>query len=135
MYICIVYDIILNDTKNEVRKTIYETTASATGGRDGHVASADGVLDFDVRVPKSMGGPGGAYTNPEQLFAAGYAACFDSALNLIAESAEAEDPVCCICDGRAGFQWASRFWPDCRTIRACGGNGCGNSAGTSGKSA
>lgn len=65
-------------------KTIYETTASATGGRDGHVASADGVLDLDVRVPKSMGGPGGAYTNPEQLFAAGYAACFDSALNLIA---------------------------------------------------
>ena len=64
--------------------TIYQTKVVATGGRDGKVASEDGVLNLDVRVPNTMGGAGGAYTNPEQLFAAGYAACFDSALNHIA---------------------------------------------------
>jgi len=64
--------------------TIYQTKVVATGGRDGKVVSEDGVLNLDVRVPNSMGGAGGAYTNPEQLFAAGYAACFDSALNHIA---------------------------------------------------
>jgi Ohr subfamily peroxiredoxin len=64
--------------------TIYQTKVVATGGRDGKVASEDGVLNLDVRVPNTMGGTGGAYTNPEQLFAAGYAACFDSALNHIA---------------------------------------------------
>lgn len=55
-----------------------------TGGRNGHVRSADGVLDFELRPPKEMGGPGGSYTNPEELFAAGYAACFNSALMLVA---------------------------------------------------
>ncbi|QHV96587.1 organic hydroperoxide resistance protein [Spirosoma endbachense] len=65
-------------------RTVYQTTVNATGGRDGQVASDDGVLSLDVRVPQSMGGPAGAFTNPEQLFAAGYAACFDSALNLVA---------------------------------------------------
>jgi len=65
-------------------KTIYQTKASATGGRNGQVKSEDGVLDLEVRIPKEMGGQGGAYTNPEQLFAAGYSACFDSALNLVA---------------------------------------------------
>ncbi|GAB3018242.1 organic hydroperoxide resistance protein [Spirosoma pulveris] len=62
---------------------LYTAHATATGGRDGHVTSSDNVLDLDVRVPREMGGAGGAYTNPEQLFAAGYAACFDSALNLV----------------------------------------------------
>jgi len=65
---------------------IYQTKATATGGRDGNVKSDDGVLDLEVRVPSSMGGAGGAYTNPEQLFAAGYAACFDSALNHVART-------------------------------------------------
>lgn len=64
-------------------KTIYQTKATATGGRDGKVTSEDGILELEVRVPKSMGGAGGAYTNPEQLFAAGYAACFDSALTFV----------------------------------------------------
>ncbi|WIM92698.1 organic hydroperoxide resistance protein [Actinoplanes oblitus] len=64
---------------------IYTASATATGdGRNGHVRSSDGVLDFDLAVPKEMGGPGGALTNPEQLFAAGYAACFHSALKLVA---------------------------------------------------
>jgi Ohr subfamily peroxiredoxin len=63
-------------------KAIYTASATATGGRNGKVQSSDKVLDLDVRMPKELGGAGGSYTNPEQLFAAGYAACFDSALNL-----------------------------------------------------
>jgi lipoyl-dependent peroxiredoxin len=65
-------------------KILYTATAVATGeGRNGHVATDDRLLDMDVRVPKEMGGAGGA-TNPEQLFAAGYAACFHSALKHVA---------------------------------------------------
>lgn len=65
-------------------KTLYTTTAIATGdGRNGHVQSTDGLLATDVRMPAELGGPGGS-TNPEQLFAAGYAACFHSALKLVA---------------------------------------------------
>lgn len=67
---------------NTIEK-IYTAKATVTGGRNGHVTSSDGVLDLEVRMPKEMGGSGGSYTNPEQLFAAGYAACFDSALNLV----------------------------------------------------
>ncbi len=70
--------------------TIYTATATATGdGRNGHTTSEDGMLDVDVRMPKELGGPGGA-TNPEQLFAAGYAACFHSALKLVAGAEKAD---------------------------------------------
>ena len=62
---------------------LYTAKATATGGREGQVKSADGALDINVRIPKEMGGPAGSYLNPEILFAGGYAACFDSALNLI----------------------------------------------------
>jgi Ohr subfamily peroxiredoxin len=63
---------------------LYTATAHATGdGRNGHAQSDDGIIDIDLRIPKEMGGPGGA-TNPEQLFAAGYAACFHSALKVVA---------------------------------------------------
>jgi Ohr subfamily peroxiredoxin len=66
-------------------QTIYTASATATGdGRNGHVRSSDGVLDFDLAVPQEMGGPGGALPNPEKLFAAGYAACFHSALKTAA---------------------------------------------------
>jgi osmotically inducible protein OsmC len=69
---------------------IYTTTVNATGeGRNGHVQSDDGLVDVDVRIPKEMGGSGGA-TNPEQLFAAGYAACFHSALKLVASRAKVD---------------------------------------------
>ncbi|MEO6957019.1 MAG: organic hydroperoxide resistance protein [Antricoccus sp.] len=69
-------------------KPIYRTTALATGdGRNGHARSDDGLVDLDLRIPKEMGGAGGA-TNPEQLFAAGYAACFHSALKLTAGRAK-----------------------------------------------
>src|SRR3954451_19707920 len=65
---------------------LYTGVASATGnGRGGRVGGPDGVLDLDLAVPKELGGPGGPFTNPEQLFAAGYAACFHDALKLMAE--------------------------------------------------
>ena len=66
-------------------KTLYTASATTTGGRAGQVKSDDGVLDFDLSVPKSMGGEGGKKTNPEQLFAAGYSACYGSALQAVAE--------------------------------------------------
>ena len=59
----------------------YTAAATSVGGREGHITSSDGVLDMDVRKPKAMGGKEDGYTNPEQLFAAGYAACFSGALN------------------------------------------------------
>jgi osmotically inducible protein OsmC len=64
-------------------KSMYTAAAIATGGRNGQIKSDNGVLDLEVRAPKAMGGANDDYTNPEQLFAAGYAACFDSALNHI----------------------------------------------------
>ena len=66
-------------------KTLYTASATTTGGRSGHVSSDDGVLDLDLSVPKEMGGQGGNKTNPEQLFAAGYSACYGSALQIVAK--------------------------------------------------
>ena len=64
---------------------LYTAVAHATGdGRNGHARTDDGVVDVDLRIPKELGGPGGG-TNPEQLFAAGYAACFHSALKVVAQ--------------------------------------------------
>jgi Ohr subfamily peroxiredoxin len=69
---------------------LYTATVNATGeGRNGHVTSDDGLIDIDMKIPKSMGGEGGA-SNPEQLFAAGYAACFHSALKLVGGQAKAD---------------------------------------------
>jgi osmotically inducible protein OsmC len=65
-------------------KTLYTAVSTAHGGRDGHVRSSDGIVDLDLKTPKEMGGPGGVGTNPEQLFAAGYAACFESAMRVVA---------------------------------------------------
>jgi Ohr subfamily peroxiredoxin len=67
---------------------LYTAVVTAKGGRDGRVKSSDGVLDLALKVPKSMGGPGGEATNPEQLFAAGYSACFESALAFVARRDE-----------------------------------------------
>lgn len=64
-------------------KTLYTAAATATGGRNGHVKSENGILDLEVRMPKALGGATDDYSNPEMLFAAGYAACFDSALNRV----------------------------------------------------
>jgi lipoyl-dependent peroxiredoxin len=61
-------------------EVLYTAEATAMGGREGHARTSDGRLDVDLDVPSEMGGSGGPGTNPEQLFAAGYAACFQSSL-------------------------------------------------------
>jgi len=72
-------------------KPFYTASAVATGdGRNGRVRSMDGAVDTDVRLPVEMGGPGGA-PNPEMLFAAGYAACFHSALRQVAKASKVDD--------------------------------------------
>jgi lipoyl-dependent peroxiredoxin len=63
---------------------LYTAVATATHGRDGTVRSDDGTVDHKLAIPKGLGGPGGDGTNPEQLFAAGYSACFGGALGLVA---------------------------------------------------
>lgn len=65
-------------------KALYTASATAHGGREGKVKSSDGHLAASLALPKELGGAGGTGTNPEQLFAAGYAACFESALRLVA---------------------------------------------------
>lgn len=67
-------------------KTLYEATTKATGGRKGSVKSEEGPIDFNLSVPKSMGGDGGNGANPEQLFGAAYAACFGGAIQAVAQS-------------------------------------------------
>src|SRR5215472_14822523 len=67
-------------------KPLYTATATATGGRNGHTQSSDGIVRADLSVPKEMGGPGKPNTaTPEHLFAAGYAACFGGALDFVAK--------------------------------------------------
>jgi Ohr subfamily peroxiredoxin len=70
-------------------KIVYTASATTTGGRSGHSVSSDGVLDLDLTAPKELGGPGTG-TNPEQLFAAGYSACFNGALMLVAKKARVD---------------------------------------------
>jgi len=71
-------------------KVIYTAEATVTGGRaEGHGRTSDGALEVDIRLPTEVGGPGGG-TNPEQLFAVGYASCFESALQTVARRAKAE---------------------------------------------
>lgn len=65
-------------------KVLYTTKASATGGRDGQAATEDGTFTARLSTPKELGGAGGAGNNPEQLFAAGYAACFLGAMKFVA---------------------------------------------------
>ncbi len=65
-------------------KVLYKTTAKATGGRDGTAATLDGAFNVKLSTPKELGGGGGAGNNPEQLFAAGYAACFIGAMKAVA---------------------------------------------------
>lgn len=65
-------------------QALYTATVAAKAGRNGHIKSDDGVLDMALSMPKGLGGPGGQGTNPEQLFAAGYAACFGSAVMMVA---------------------------------------------------
>ncbi|RKP46225.1 organic hydroperoxide resistance protein [Pararobbsia silviterrae] len=66
-----------------LEKVLYTAHAKSTGGRDGKSVSSDGVLDVKLTTPKELGGAGGVGTNPEQLFAAGYSACFIGAIKFV----------------------------------------------------
>jgi osmotically inducible protein OsmC len=89
---------------------LYTANAHVTGGRaEGHGRTSDGMLEVDLRIPTEMGGPGGG-TNPEELFAVGYAACFEGALGVVARRAKAdasdaaiESAVSLLPDGKGGF--------------------------------
>lgn len=67
-----------------IENVLYRAHAQATGGRDGRAISSDNVLDVKLTTPKELGGAGGTGTNPEQLFAAGYSACFLGAMKFVA---------------------------------------------------
>lgn len=73
-------------------EAIYSATATSTGGRDGRSVSSDNKLDLTLSTPKELGGAGGEGTNPEQLFAAGYSACFIGALKLVASQQKTKLP-------------------------------------------
>jgi osmotically inducible protein OsmC len=72
---------------------LYRTSAAATGGRDGHAATTDGTFDVTLSTPKELGGGGGPGNNPEQLFAAGYAACFIGAMKFVASQGGPKVPA------------------------------------------
>ena len=72
---------------------LYRTTASATGGRDGHARSEDGRFEVSLSTPKELGGAGGEGSNPEQLFAAGYSACFIGALKVAGQQLKLKVPA------------------------------------------
>lgn len=74
----------MSNTPRILDKTLYTAAATAIGGRDGKVTSDDKTLELSLAVPKGLGGPGGPGSNPEQLFAAGYSACFESAVRFVA---------------------------------------------------
>lgn len=93
-------------------KILYSAQAHVTGGREGHGRTSDGQLDVVLRIPSEMGGPGGG-TNPEELFAVGYAACFESALmnvarrrHLDAGDVEIDSTVSLLPNGEGGFELA-----------------------------
>lgn len=71
-------------------KTLYESAATAVGGREGRVSTEDGKIDLELSLPKGLGGDGGKGTNPEQLFGSAYAACFGGAVQMVAESRKIE---------------------------------------------
>lgn len=84
-------------------KIVYTAHATSTGGRDGKSRSSDGVLDVKLAVPKSMGGGGGPGTNPEQLFAAGYSACFLGAMKHVAQQQKVSLPADTSIDAEVGI--------------------------------
>src|SRR6478735_3052110 len=82
---------------------LYTTKASATGGRAGRAVSDNGVLDVTLTVPKELGGDGATGTNPEQLFAAGYSACFLGAMKFVAGQQKIALPADTRVDGSVGI--------------------------------
>jgi osmotically inducible protein OsmC len=86
-----------------IEKVLYTAQATATGGRDGRAKSSDGVLDVQLSTPRELGGAGGPGTNPEQLFAAGYSACFLGALKFVAGKEKVALPADTTVTGRVGI--------------------------------
>jgi lipoyl-dependent peroxiredoxin len=86
-----------------IEKVLYRAHATATGGRDGRAVSSDGVLDVKLTTPKELGGAGGRGTNPEQLFAAGYSACFLGALKFVAARDKIAIPAEASIEGNVGI--------------------------------
>ncbi|GGI54077.1 organic hydroperoxide resistance protein [Oxalicibacterium solurbis] len=86
-----------------INKVLYRAQATATGGRDGRAVSSDGVLDIALGTPKELGGAGGAVTNPEQLFAAGYSACFLGAMKFVASQEKINVPKDANVQGNVGI--------------------------------
>ncbi len=84
-------------------KILYSTQATSTGGREGKSSTADGVLAVTLSTPKELGGGGGPGTNPEQLFAAGYSACFLGALKFVAGQAKVAIPAESSVTGQVGI--------------------------------
>ena len=88
---------------NHIEKVLYRGSATATGGRDGQVQTSDGVFSAKLTTPKELGGAGGNGTNPEQLFAAGYSACFIGALKFAAMQEKIKLPDSTKIDGTVGI--------------------------------
>ena len=86
-----------------IEKILYAATATATGGREGRATSSDNVLDVQLSTPRELGGAGGPGTNPEQLFAAGYSACFLGALKFVAGKAKVTLPSTTTVTGKVGI--------------------------------
>ncbi len=86
-----------------LEKVLYRAYAEATGGRDGRAISSDGVLDVALSTPKELGGAGGQGSNPEQLFAAGYAACFIGAMKVVAAKTQVQLPADLSIEGVVGI--------------------------------
>jgi osmotically inducible protein OsmC len=86
-----------------IEKVLYTAQATATGGRDGRAVSSDGVLSVQLSTPRELGGAGGPGTNPEQLFAAGYSACFLGALKFVAGKQKVALPAETSITGRVGI--------------------------------
>ena len=86
-----------------IEKVLYRSKATATGGRDGRATSSDNVLDVKLTTPKELGGAGGDGTNPEQLFAAGYSACFIGAMKFVAGQQKLQLPADTRVTGQVGI--------------------------------
>lgn len=86
-----------------IEKALYTAQATANGGRDGRAVSSDGVLNIQLSTPRELGGAGGPGTNPEQLFAAGYSACFLGALKFVAGKEKVTLPAETSITGRVGI--------------------------------
>lgn len=86
-----------------IEKILYTAEAVATGGREGRAVSSDKVLDVQLSTPRELGGAGGPGTNPEQLFAAGYSACFLGALKFVAAQGKVALPADAQITGKVGI--------------------------------